>query len=216
MARTIKLEILESATICAEKEIEDLNIKTLVPKMMTRRRLTRAAKIAIYLADKVSFKKGRIVYGSSFGELKATSDILKDISKQETISPTAFQNSVYNTAVSYLSILNDNKEEIMTLSSGDKTAANSLKVAAVKALDGDTILVLLTETLNIDGIEEVNTCAAHLECGVALKVRYTDQEATLDYSLLKSDPKIPSSLSKMFTIAQNCQEGKTNIIEIAL
>ena len=47
--------------------------------MVTRRRLTRAAKIAIYLANEVNFKTGRIIYGSSFGEIPATASILKSI-----------------------------------------------------------------------------------------------------------------------------------------
>jgi len=216
MSHSINLEIIQSAYVYAPCEIDELNIKTLVPKMMTRRRLTRAAKIAIYLADKVMFEKGRIVYGSSFGELPATSHILEAISKQETISPTHFQNSVYNTAVSYLSILHGNEEEIMTISSGDSTALNVLKMGAVKALDGDTILLMVTETLNIENIEKVNLCASHLECGVALKIRLTKEEATLNLSTLKSENNIPSSLSQMFAIAKNCYPDKRNIIEIKL
>ena len=216
MSHSINLEIIDSAYVYADYEIEGLNIKTLVPKMMTRRRLTRAAKIAIYLSDKVDFKKGRIVYGSSFGELPATSHILDSITKQETISPTHFQNSVYNTAVSYLSMLHENQEEIMTISSGDNTALNVLKMGAVKALDGDTILLMATETLNIDNIEKVNKCASYLECGVALAVRLVNQKATMDFSTLKSEHNIPISISQMFKIAKNCQSGKTNIIEIKL
>jgi len=216
MSYSINLEIIESAYVYAPQEIEELNTKILVPKMLTRRRLTRAAKIAIYLSDKVLFKKGRIVYGSSFGELLATSQILHSIGEQETISPTHFQNSVYNTAVSYLSMLHDNQEEIMTISSGDNTSLSILKVGAVKALEGDTILLLVTETLNIDNIEKVNKCAAHLECGVALKVRLTNEKATLDLNALKSEDKIPNSINKMFTIAKNCDRDKTNIIEVLL
>ena len=97
----INLEILQSSCIYAPVQIEELNTKQLVPKMVTRRRLTRSGKIAVYLANKVDFTDGRIVYGSSFGELSSTSNILNSINKNEQISPTQFQNSVYNTAVSY-------------------------------------------------------------------------------------------------------------------
>ena len=216
MPHSINLEIMQSAYVYAPSEIEELNIKTLVPKMMTRRRLTRAAKIAIYLSDKVVFKKGRIVYGSSFGELPATSQILDSISKQETISPTHFQNSVYNTAVSYLSMLHSNQEEIMTISSGDNTALNVLKMGAVKVLDGDTILLMAIETLNIENIEKVNKCASYLECGVALKVRLVNKQATMDLDALKSEKNIPISINQMFAIAKNCHPEKPNIIEIKL
>lgn len=216
MSHSINLEIIQSAYVYAPCEVEELNTKILVPKMMIRRRLTRAAKIAIYLADKVMFKKGRIVYGSSFGELPATSQILHAITKQETISPTHFQNSVYNTAVSYLSMLHGNEEEIMTISSGDNTALNVLKMGAVKALDGDSILLMVTETLNIDNIEKVNLCASHLECGVALKIRLTNEEATINLSTLKNEKNIPLSISQILAIAKICHPEKTNIIEIKL
>ncbi|HEY9189325.1 MAG TPA: beta-ketoacyl synthase chain length factor [Sulfurovum sp.] len=213
---TINLEILDSAYVYASKEIEDLNTKELVPKMVIRRRLTRAAKIAIYLANKVSFTNGRIIYGSSFGELSATANILNAISAKEHSSPTHFQNSVYNTAVSYLSMLSDNTNEIMTISSGDHTSLNILKAGAIKALDGDTLLLLGTETLNIDKIEEVNKCIDLLECGVALKVRMTKEEATLCFDAENDEIKTPASLSHMFNIARNIHTNKPNIIKVTL
>lgn len=212
----INLEILESAYIYHPREIEELSTKELVPKMMTRRRLTRAAKIAIYLADKVSFLNGRIIYGSSFGELSATANILNSINSKESISPTHFQNSVYSTAVSYLSMLGDNKNEILTISSGDNTSLNILKSGAIKALDGDILLLLAIETLNIDRIEEVNSCIDTLECGVALKVRFTEKEATIDYNNINNTVNTPKSLSHMLNIAKNIHTNKPNIIEVIL
>jgi len=212
----INLEILESAYVYHHREIEELNTKELVPNMMTRRRLTRAAKIAIYLADKVSFLNGRIIYGSSFGELSATANILNSINSKESISPTHFQNSVYNTAVSYLSMLSNNKNEILTISSGDNTSLNILKSGAIKALDGDTLLLLAIETLNIDKIEEVNSCIDALECGVALKVRFTEKEAIINYDNIKNLDNTPKSLSHMLNIAKNIHMDKPNIIEVIL
>lgn len=212
----INLEVLESAYAYAPKEIEELNTKELVPKMLTRRKLTRAAKIAVYLADKVSFSNGRIIYGSSFGELGSTANILNSIHSKEYISPTHFQNSVYNTAVSYLSMLNDNKNEIMTISSGDNTSLNILKSGAIKSLDGDILLLLATETLNIDRIEDVNSCIDVLECGVALKVRLTEEEATIDYDDSSHGVKSPKSLNHMLNIAKNIHRDKSNIIEVIL
>jgi hypothetical protein len=212
----INLEILESAYVYAPREIEDLNTKELVPKMITRRRLTRAAKIVIYLADKVSFVNGRIVYGSSFGELGVTAKILHSIDAKESISPTHFQNSVYNTAVSYLSMLNNNTNEIMTLSSGDNTSLNILKAGAIKAMDGDTLLLMATETLNIEKIEEVNHCIDFLECAVALKVKYTKKEATIDMSSAHHTEATPASLFHMLNVAKGMHSDKANIIEVTL
>ena len=212
----INLEILDCAFIRAEKEIEDLQTKNLVPKMVTRRRLTRAAKIVIYLADQVNFTKGRIVYGNNFGELNATANIINAIKDKESISPTHFQNSVYNTAVSYLSILHANQEEILTISSGDNTAKNVLKLGAVKALQGDTLLLLVTETLNIDKIEEVNHCIDYLECGAALKVRLSSDSPNVDPTKIQKIKGLPLSVQEIFALAKNLDKQKKNIIEVTL
>jgi hypothetical protein len=213
---TINLEVLEAAFIYDKNEIIELKTKELVPKMVTRRRLTRAAKIAIYLADAVNFKVGRIIYGSSFGEIPATANILKSIKDNENISPTDFQNSVYNTAASYLSMLYENKNEIMTLSSGDKTSQNLLKSGAIKALDGDEILLIGTETLNIPNINEVNNCIDYLESGVALKVKVTQMSPNIDINRYNIASKIPKSLKELFSIAQQFDATKQNIIEIKI
>jgi len=214
---SIYLEILESTYVYAKQEIVELNTKELVPKMITRRRLTRAAKIAIFLADKVHFTQGRIVYGSSFGELSATANILTSIADKTAISPTHFQNSVYNTAVSYLSMLNGNEDEIMTISSGDNTASNVLKSGAVKALDGDTLLLMIIETLNIDNIDQVNHCVDFLEGGVALKVKVTKETPTFKLSEEDEESlKLPKSLLKMVEIAKYQKNNSKTIIEVSL
>jgi len=212
----INLEILDSAYISAEREIEELHTKQLVPKMVTRRRLTRAAKIVVYLADQVDFTKGRIIYGNNFGELNATAHIIHAIKDNESISPTHFQNSVYNTAVSYLSILHSNEEEILTISSGDNTAKNVLKVGAIKAMEGDTLLLMVTETLNIENIEEINKCIDFLECGAVLKVKFTSDSATIDYTKIQKIKGLPLSVQEIFSLAKNLDNNKKNIIEVTL
>jgi len=211
----INLEILSATHLVANEEISDLRTKELVPKMVFRRRLTRAAKLVVEAVDKVNFENGRIVYGSAFGELKASANILSAILNDQMISPTDFQNSVYNTAVSYLSILKNNKNEILTISSGDKTAEKILKVGAVKALDGDEILLLASETMNIENIEQINKCIDTLENVVALKVRATEENANINISN-ENNSKYPESISQMIEIAKNYDENKQNIIEIQI
>ncbi len=212
----VNLEILSSAYLLGVKSIELPHIKELVPHMMIRRRLTKAAKICVELLSRVEhFEGGRILCGSAFGELETTATILNAIDKEEPLSPTDFQNSVYNTAVSYLSILYHNQNEILTLSSGDKTSLNVLKAGALKALDGDTLLLLCFETLDIAGIEQVNHCIDYLESGVALVVRVTEKEATL--KLQKSELEgVPNSMSEMLHVAQNAPQLESAIIEVNL
>jgi len=212
----INLEILNSAYIYAPTQIEDLNTKELVPKMVTRRRLTRSAKIAIFLTSQMNANENRIIYGNNYGELNSTANILNSINSKEAISPTIFQNSVHNTAVSYLSMLTSNKNEIITISSGDETSLKVLKVGAIKALDKDTILLIVTETLNIDKIEELNTCINYLECGVALEVKITNLEKTIDFMDIANKEKFPLSIVHMLNIAKEFDKTKKNIIEVTL
>lgn len=210
----INLEITNSAYLLGKTLVEDLNTKVLVPKMVFRRRLTRASKLAVELIHKVNFEEGRIMYGSAYGELPATANILNAILNKEGISPTDFQNSVYNTPVSYVSILKKNKSEIMTISCGDNTSDRLLKMGAIKALDGDEILLIVTETMNIENIEQVNSCIDFLESAVALKVKVTNDEATI--KLEEENLFCPKSIKKLLQIAKACKENKKNIIEVEI
>ena len=167
----INLEILDAFYLFDKDSIEELNTKELVPQMVFRRRLTKASKLVIEALHKIDAKNSRIIYGSSFGELLSSSNILKAILDESMLSPTDFQNSVYNTAVSYASILFENKNEILTISSGDETSLKVLKAGAIKALDNDEVVLICSETINIANIQEVNSCIDFLESVVALKVK---------------------------------------------
>ena len=199
-----------------EKSTELPNIKTLVPQMITRRRLTKASKMVVELLHQVQpWEQGRIVCGSAFGELETTANILNAIKNDEPLSPTDFQNSVYNTAVSYLSILNQNKNEILTISSGDKTSLNVLKAGALKALDGDTLLLLGFETLDIPNIDQVNHGLIYLECGVALVVRASTLLPNIE--LQKSPIEgLPCSMSSMMHLAMVAKDKPHVVVEITL
>ncbi len=210
----INLEILNASYLIDEKEIQTNKIKELVPKMVFRRRLTKASKIFIELMNNVEFSKGRIMYASAFGELNATANILNSILNKQLVSPTDFQNSVYNTPVSYASILHENSSELLTVSSGDNTSQKLLKLGAIKALDGDEILLVAIETLNIENIEEVNNCIDFLECGVALKVKYTQEEANMNLEMCSE--KISNSLKELYYIAKYFNKNSKNIISVEI
>jgi hypothetical protein len=208
----INLEVLNAVYLYGQESVENLNTKELVPKMMIRRRLTRASKLIIELFSKLDTSESRIVYGTSYGELLASSRILNSILNEDILSPTDFQNSVYNTAVSYASILNNNSSEILTVSSGNETSLKVLKVGAVKALDGDELILICSETLDIENIDEVNKCIEFLESAVILKIKITQKEANLKY-----DDKVkgfPDSMAHMINIAKSFNENKENIIEV--
>ena len=173
--KKVALKIVSSHKIYATTKIEDLDEKRLVPKMMMRRRLTRNSKVMIYLSNKCDFTDGKVVYGSCYSELEETSKIADAVVGDTALSPTSFQNSVYNTAPSYFSLLKKNTDEIITISSGSKTSLDTLKTAALQALiSKQRVLCVAIECINIKNIDEINRCSKYLEAGAAVVVEITD------------------------------------------
>lgn len=209
----MKMNFIVKATarVSADRACESLDEKRIVPKMMLRRRLTRSARIMVYLADACDFRDGAVVYGSAYGEMQATADIVGAIDANEPISPTAFQNSVYNTAPSYFSLLHGNKQEILTISSGDRTSANVLQTGALQAATtGNEVLLVCCEAINIPNIEEVNTCTDYLESGVALTLIATEDEANVEVGTNEHKGYAPS-LWAMLDVLDAC-DGKNGCI----
>lgn len=209
----IAINILSAYSIYAEEKIQDLDEKRIVPKMMLRRRLTRNAKIMLYLADKCGFEGGKIVYASAFGELQATAGITDAILNEEQISPTLFQNSVYNSAPSYFSLLNDDKDEIITISSGDNSSRDALKTAALQALvSGEKVLCVATECLNIPRIEEVNTCTSYLESGAAVVLEIAENDNNASVTQEMEGEKFIKSLEDLMYVVQMKIQGQEKIL----
>jgi len=210
----INLKILNSSFVSAKESCENLEEKTLVPKMMLRRRLTRSSKIAIYLASKVNYTNERIVFGSAYGEAKATIDIIDAIYNKTLLSPTAFQNSVHNTPVSYLSILSENRNEVVTVSDLFDTSLSVLKTGAIKALKKDKILLMCVDAFNIEKVEELNKChISELESGVAMLIELTDEPANIFVENQTFESFSPS-LWQMLEIAQKAQNIENPVVEI--
>ncbi len=210
----INLKIIASAYISADKRCEELQEKILVKKMMLRRRLTRGSKIAIYLASKVGYESQRVVFGSAYGEVKATVDIVEAIYNRNLLSPTAFQNSVHNTPASYLSILSGNVGEVTTVSDLFNTSMSVLKTGAIKALRGDRLLLLNVDAFSFDSVDEMNSCGvSKLESGVALLVEVTEGESNISIENRKYRDISPS-LWQMLEIYDKSKEHQNPIVEV--
>ncbi len=211
--RKVAINIINAAKIYAPIKIEDLEDKRIVPKMMLRRRLTRNAKIMLYIADKCEFKGGKIVYASAFGELQSTVGITDAILNETAISPTLFQNSVYNSAPSYFSLLNVDKDEIITISSGMKSSLDALKTAALQALvSGQRVLCVATECLDIANIEEVNSCTSYLESGAGIVLEIAkDEIGAIEIEDLK-DEGIIDSLSELISLVNMSEKGESKVL----
>ncbi|MDR0762670.1 MAG: beta-ketoacyl synthase chain length factor [Campylobacteraceae bacterium] len=196
----ISLEIQSFYTL--SENMDDLREKEFVPNMMMRRRLGRNAKMLIYLANMLNVKNERIVYGSNYGELQESISILKNILVKSSPSPTDFQNSVYNAPVSYLSILNGNTSEIISVSNGDKTGDNTLQTAAIKALDGDGIFCAVCESFAVDEIRTLNICGAPFESAVGLIIKSGSKKPDILYNDLKPLPKFAPSVAKLMNLCK--------------
>ena len=214
--KSVALNIISSAKIYAPTKIENLDEKRLAPSMMMRRRLTRNSRVMLYLADKCGFKDGKIVYGSCFSEIEETAKIANAILEKSMLSPTSFQNSVYNTAPSYFSLINKDTDEIITVSSGMKTSLDALKTAALQALvSGEKVLCICSECINIKNIQEINRCTDFLEAGVAvvLEIAKDGNEAkSIEPLHVKG---VIDSLQDLMSVV-NMHENGTNKIKVEL
>jgi len=212
----INLKIISQAFVSAENRCDNLKEKELVKKMMLRRRLTRASKIAIYLASEVGYSDEKIIFGSAYGEVEATVNIVESIYKKSLLSPTAFQNSVHNTPASYLSIVSGNVGEVTTVSDLFNTSLSVLKTGAIKALKDDRWLLLTVDTFNFKGVEDINSCGVtKLEAGVALLVEVTKKDANIFIENMEYSDISPS-LWHIFEIYNKSTILKEPIVEVEI
>jgi len=211
----INVEILQAALVHDPKLITSLNEKELVPKMIIRRRMSRASKIVTYLADQCGFKTGAIVYGSAFGELPDSVTILESIKNKEPVSPSAFQNSVYNTAVSYHSIVQGNTDEIITLSSGSNTSYTVMQQSALLLMKKNLVFACCCETMNFNAINELNICQNELEYGLGFLLQRTNKETNISFSPEKQKG-VPDSLQFMKSLYDALQKVDNPVLEIEL
>ncbi|HIP29910.1 MAG TPA: hypothetical protein EYG83_03760 [Sulfurospirillum arcachonense] len=206
--KTVALNIISSAKIYAPQKLENLDEKRLAPNMMMRRRLTRNSKVMLFLSDKCGFENGKIVYGSCFSELEETAKIANAVLEEGMLSPTSFQNSVYNTAPSYFSLINKDTDEIITISSGMKTSLDTLKTAALQALvSGEKVLCVCVECINIKNIEEINRCTKFLEAGVAVVLEIAKDESEAKEIVPLHVEGIMDSLQDLMSVANMYENG---------
>lgn len=88
---------------------------------MARRRLSTLSRVALKVAHDCAadHPNVRIVFASRHGELRRTTDILRNISAGEPVSPTSFSLSVLNAMTG-----------VFGISRGDRTAASALSAGA--------------------------------------------------------------------------------------
>ncbi|OAN11018.1 3-oxoacyl-ACP synthase [Photobacterium jeanii] len=99
----------------------------LIPAM-ARRRMSKLSKIAVQAAIAASQEQAidYIIFSSRHGELTRTVQLLKDIIAGEDASPTAFSQSVHNTAAGLFTILTKQAIPVSSLSAGENTFPSAL------------------------------------------------------------------------------------------
>jgi len=211
--KKVTIRITASAKVYATSKLEELDEKRIIPNMMVRRRLTRNAKVMLYLADRCGAKSGKVVYGSCYSELEETANIANSVLMKELPSPISFQNSVYNTAASYFSLINKDKDEIITVSSGMKTSLDTLKTAALQALvSGEKIFCVAVECINIKNIDEINRCADYLEAGAAVILEIAKDGKDAKELENAGIPGVIDSLQDLMKVVNMHEQGTEKIL----
>jgi hypothetical protein len=113
---------------------------------MLRRRLSTLSRAALKVAhDCVADRPAvRIVFASRHGELRRTTDILRNIGAGEPVSPTSFSLSVLNAMTGVFGIVRGDRSAASALSAGAETLGYALLEAhAQYATDNSTPVLLV-------------------------------------------------------------------------
>jgi len=191
--------------------------KELIPDAMFRRKLTRSAKILIYIQKAIeAFDNVPIVLGSNLGEIQTTCKMLKSIINNKRIMPIDFQNSVHNTPQTYSTIMFGNKSEMSTVSCGLETSYQALKCGYTKLLADESIdrlLVIAIETFDekmtdFFDMDTDDTC----ECCAAMLLVKSDIQADVSVNIScskqLSTERIVNPVSFIYNLSVNndCKE----------
>lgn len=123
--------------------------RTTIPAML-RRRSSQAMQLAFSAASEVCAQTGRLpadlpaIFASVAGEIQTTDQICTELAKPDgLISPSAFHNSVQNTAAGYWSIAQHCTQAASALAAGQDTFAMALLEAWCQlACQGGELLVV--------------------------------------------------------------------------
>lgn len=116
---------------------------------MMRRRLSSLSRMALKVAgDCVDTQKStRVVFASRHGELRRTTDILRDIEADKPVSPNAFSLSVLNAMSGLFGIVRRDRAPATAVSAGAQTLGYALLEAHAQYADepGSPVLVVYAD-----------------------------------------------------------------------
>lgn len=100
---------------------------------MTRRRLTRWGRLALEVATELDgylAADAPVIFSSRHGDTHRTEKLLRDLAREEPLSPTAFSLSVHNAALGLFTIIRQIKTPSLALAAGRDTLAQAWLEAA--------------------------------------------------------------------------------------
>lgn len=100
---------------------------------MTRRRLTRWGRLALEVAtglDGHLAANAPVIFSSRHGDTQRTEKLLRDLAREESLSPTAFSLSVHNAALGLFTIIRQITAPSLALAAGRDTLAQAWLEAA--------------------------------------------------------------------------------------
>ena len=114
-----------------------------VPAMKRRRysALTKMQLEAAFQADAAN--SCRTIFASRHGELHRTLGLLDNLVAEEPLSPTAFSQSVHNTASGIYSILTDNRAPSTSIAAGEESLPQALIEAYAQLYEDPTPVLLV-------------------------------------------------------------------------
>ncbi len=144
-----------------------------VPAMQRRRysALTKMQLEAAFQCD--APQQCRTIFSSRHGELNRTLGLLDNVVNREALSPTAFSQSVHNTASGIYSILKDNRSSSTSIAAGEETLYQALVEAYAQLHEDPTPLLLV----------------------------FGDEPVPQVYSQFTNEPELPLSMAFVLTLA---------------
>lgn len=150
--------------------------------LMQRRRLNFLSKIFFHVVNvcEPSARDIPIVFGSRYGELPRTMNILKSLGINEPISPTDFSHSVHNTPVALYSIFAKSQQPVNAIAAGEDTfMATLLETTAQFHSSNKDVLLVFAEDKLPDPYTRSNPEESELAYGIALLVSAEKPKLTL-------------------------------------
>lgn len=136
-------ELPDSATNCLASYPELQQIPAL-----QRRRLSDLTKISLHLAFANQIEADTpVVFASRHGDLHKTSQLLKQVARDDDLSPTQFALSVHNAMVGQYSILTQHRAQHSSVAAGDASLHYGILEAwtLLQCNDCDQVLIVYAD-----------------------------------------------------------------------